>query len=843
MSTTNCERPDVQGKFIFVGNEKLYLRGVTYGTFRLDESGNECYDPQVVERDFALMVAHGLNAVRTYTVPPRWLLDVAQQHGLYVMIGLPWEQHITFLDEKQRIRSIENKVREAVRACAGHSAILCYTIGNEIPSPIVRWYGHRRIERFLERLYHAVKDEDPAGLVTYVNYPSTEYLELPFLDFVSFNVYLESQQHLTAYLARLQNIAGNRPLLMAEMGLDSRRNGEAAQASTLDWQIRTAFAAGCAGSFVFAWTDEWYRGGSAIEDWDFGLTSRARAPKPALTTVSKAYRDVPFPSDPSLAYPRISVVVCSYNGQRTLRDCLEGMLKLDYPDFEIIVVNDGSTDLTASIASEYAVRVITTANQGLSKARNVGMMAATGEIIAYIDDDARPDPQWLTYLAYTFLNSEHAGVGGPNIAPADDGPIADCIANAPGGPIHVLLSDCEAEHIPGCNMAFRKACLQKVGGFDPQFRIAGDDVDICWRIQQCGWTLGFSPAAMVWHHRRNSIHAYLKQQKNYGKAEALLERKWPEKYNAPGHLTWAGRLYGAGVPRALSQYNRRRIYHGTWGSAPFQSIYQPAPGLWGTLTLMPEWYLIILAFAAFSLLGSVWRPLLLALPFLLLAIGALVAQASFSAAHSSFSTASRSRIASMKLYGLTTLLHLLQPLARLYGRSLYGLVPWRRRGTPGLVLPWPHIATIWSEQWHDPFQRLQSIEAELHALGVSVQRGNDYDNWDLEVRGGLFAHARMRMAVEEHGSGRQLARFRAWPRCSVGGLGLIFCLALLSIIAALNSTWGIFMIFGGITLLFVVRIFEECAKSMALLLRIVKQREKGASHQKVLDGDAVYGRP
>src|SRR6266487_772974 len=101
-----------KGKFIFAGNEKLYIRGVTYGTFCLDQDGNECHDPEVVEQDFALMAANGLNAIRTYTVPPRWLLDIAQRHGLYVMVGLPWEQHIAFLDEKKRGVSIEERVRK-----------------------------------------------------------------------------------------------------------------------------------------------------------------------------------------------------------------------------------------------------------------------------------------------------------------------------------------------------------------------------------------------------------------------------------------------------------------------------------------------------------------------------------------------------------------------------------------------------------------------------------------------------------------------------------------------------------------------------------------------------------
>ena len=475
-------RPTVKGKFLSVGETKLWVRGVTYGTFRPDADGNEYHDVETVERDFAQMARNGLNAIRTYTVPPRWLLDAAQRHSLRVMVGLPWEQHVTFLDDRQRTSSIEARVRAGVRACAGHPAILCYAIGNEIPAPIVRWYGNRRVEQFLERLYRAAKDEDPEGLVTYVNYPTTEYLQLPFLDLLCFNVYLETQERLEAYLARLQNIAGDRPVLMGEVGLDSRRNGERAQAHVLEWQMRTLFAGGCAGAFVFAWTDEWYRGGHDITDWDFGLTDRQRRPKPALAAVSSAFAEVPFP--PDIAWPSISVVVCSYNGARTIRDCCEGLVRLEYPNFEVIVVNDGSTDATPEIVSQYDFRLISTENRGLSNARNTGWQEARGEIVAYIDDDAYPDPHWLTYLAAAFMRTTHVGIGGPNLPPPGDGPTADCVANAPGGPVHVLLSDTEAEHIPGCNMAFRKTALQAIGGFDPQFRTAGDDVDVCWRLQQ-----------------------------------------------------------------------------------------------------------------------------------------------------------------------------------------------------------------------------------------------------------------------------------------------------------------------------------------------------------------------
>src|SRR5262249_30950888 len=174
--------------------------------------------------------------------------------------------------------------------------------------------------------------------------------------------------------------------------------------------------------------------------------------KPALSAVQRAFSEAPFPSN--LYWPRISVVVCSHNGSRTIGECLQGISKLRYPNFEVIVVDDGSTDNTATIVAQYDLRFIRTPNHGLSHARNVGWQAANGEIIAYIDDDAYPDPDWLTYLAETFRNGDYVGAGGPNISPPDDGPIAACVANSPGNPVHVLLSDTEAEHIPGCNMAF-----------------------------------------------------------------------------------------------------------------------------------------------------------------------------------------------------------------------------------------------------------------------------------------------------------------------------------------------------------------------------------------------------
>ncbi len=411
----------VDGKFLAVGDERLWVRGVTYGTFAESEDGHRFGTPEQVERDFEAMALHGINAVRTYTAPPRSVLDAAFRHGLRVMVGLSWEQHVAFLGDRSRAASIIDRVREQALSCAGHPALLAFAVGNEIPTPIVRWHGGRRVENFIERLCTAVREEDSDALLTYVNYPSTEYLRLPFVDFLSFNLYLGDHADVSRYLGRLQNLAGEKPLLLAELGADSIREGIEGQADTVGSQVDAAFSAGCAGTFVFAWTDEWHRGEDEVLDWDFGVTDRARRPKPTLERLEASYRKV---GEQRTDSPSVSIVVCSWNGAATLRSCLEGIARLRYAEYETIVVDDGSTDETAAIASEFDVLLISTRNQGLGAARNTGLTAARGEIVAYLDDDACPDPDWLRFLVEAFGSTEHAAVGGPNLPPAEDGAIA-----------------------------------------------------------------------------------------------------------------------------------------------------------------------------------------------------------------------------------------------------------------------------------------------------------------------------------------------------------------------------------------------------------------------------------
>jgi hypothetical protein len=363
-------------------------------------------------------------------------------------------------------------------------------------------------------------------------------------------------------------------------------------------------------------------------------------------------------------------------------------------------------------------------------------------------------------------------------------------------------------------MAFRKRHLLAIGGFDRRFRTAGDDVDACWRIQeQAGW-LAFSPGAMVWHHRRNSIRAYARQQRGYGRAETILEQKWPEKYNSLGHLNWKGRIYGNGLTQAIS-WRKWRIYHGTWGSAAFQSLYGPAAGVLASWPVMPEWYLLNGALLTLSLMGLLWKPLLLALPLLILTSGLSLISIVKSLRGGLSPDRPRAAPGGMKAAVVTGLLHALQPLARLHGRFGGGLTPWRRRGSGRFRLPTPYVYNIWSERWRSSQHWLESTEKALRHHGAIVLRGGGFDHWDLEIRGGLSGACRVRMAIEEHGSGRQLIRLKVWPKISGLALSIAFGAALLSVLAAADHAAATAVMLGLAALILGLHPLGDCAAAKA----------------------------
>src|SRR5689334_3733863 len=727
----------VRGKFFFAGDQKFFVKGVTYGPFPVGSHGKQFPECDVVVRDFRMMAEMGATVVRVFTVPPVWLLDRAAEAGLRVLVGLPWSQHIAFLDNRKIQSEILRSVSEAVRGLGRHPAIFAYLIGNEIPPDMVRWHGAQRVRAFLIKLMQTVKAADPARLVSYANFPSTEYLTVDFTDFVCFNVYLHDESAFRRYVSRLQNLAVDRPLVLTEFGIDSFREGQEAQAEILAWQIRAAFDMGVAGTFVFAWTDEWFTGGHLIEDWAFGLVDRNREPKPAYRAVARRFHE---PIPPGLAHsPRVSVVVCSYNAERTMEACLASLEHLNYPDYEVIVVNDGSTDRTLEIAERFPFcRIISQPNKGLSVARNVGAEAATGEIVAYTDSDCVADPDWLTYLVAKMETANLSACGGPNFPPPEDSLVPAAVAVSPGGPTHVLLSDDVAEHIAGCNMAFRREALLRMGGFDPIYRAAGDDVDICWRFQDAGYTIGFSPAAVVWHFRRNTVKAYVGQQRGYGKAEALVYSKHPFRFNLFGQAKWLGRIYGD-FSAALMLSRKPVIYSGVFGRGLFQTLYEPPSSLAAFLPLSFEWNVVAIALALAGVIAGGWM-WLLTVPLLTTWVLCI---------NGAFKAPIDKRFRGLKARALVALLIYLGPILRGWERLKWR---WREMRThehiPAAIqdarqpprIAWRERAfylSYWSERGDEKELLLGALMRFLSPQKYFIVPDQGWNDWDLKIARGL----------------------------------------------------------------------------------------------------------
>jgi GT2 family glycosyltransferase len=789
-----------KGKFFFVDGEKFFLKGVTYGPFARASHGAPFPERLVIERDFTLMRELGANTLRTFTVPPRWLLDLAGEYGLRVVVGIPWAEHVAFLDSPPLARDIRRTITDGVKACHSHAAVLACLVGNEIPPDIARWHGPERVRTFLRELVEVAKTTDPDRLVSYANFPSTEYLDVDFADFVAFNVYLHKEQSFRNYLSHLHNLAEDKPLVLTEFGIDSIREGQEFQAQTLAWQVRASFELGVAGSVIFAWTDDWYAlplsgdGGFQVEDWAFGLVDRERRKKSAFHAVQQYYHEPLPPALPE--YPKVSVVVCAYNAERTMAPCLASLEKLNYPNYEVIVINDGSTDRTREISERFEyVRLINQENKGLSAARNVGVEAATGEIVAFTDSDCVADPDWLTYLVTTFIRSGWAAVGGPNFPPPEDTLVPSAVAVSPGGPTHVLLNDEVAEHIPGCNMAFRKEALEEISGFDPIFRAAGDDVDLCWRLQNQGYQIGFSPAAVVWHFRRNTVKAYLNQQRGYGKAEAQLYFKHPYRFNLLGQSRWLGRIYGDLSSFFLSR--RPVIYSGAFGRGLFQTVYETPSSLMAFLPLTLEWNVVAITLfcAALAVGGYSW----LGVIPLLMSFGWCLASAARARIDSRFDNWRAQLLVAMLVY--------LGPLVRSFERYR-----WRIRGLTDVdpihyaeveqepELFWRERAlrlAYWSEQGLEKENILSGLMEFLLPRKYLIALDQGWSGWDLEVSRGIWSKARVKLGTENHSGLKRLLRVYCAVRMSqparlallgyvaLGGIGVVLGIKELVIAAVL----------------------------------------------------------
>ena len=307
------------GKFFRLGDDKFYVKGVTYGPFAQESRGTVPPERPQVRRDFQQITDMGGNCLRVYHIPPRWFLDLAQEMGLKVFLDVSWPKNLTFCGDAKVTEQAQTAVRNAARECGNHPAIFAISVVNEIPPghrAILRPHGDRKVRRCSDRCRQS---RSPNCLFTFANFPTTEYLHPSKIDFVCFNVYLHDEQVFRNYLARLQNIAGDLPLLLGEYGIDTfREYSEPRQAEILAAQTRAIFDEGASVYSSSASPTTGSRTGTRLKTghlaW-FVVTARPSH----LTMPSK---DLPAPQVADVKLPKVSVIVCSYNGASTVESCL-----------------------------------------------------------------------------------------------------------------------------------------------------------------------------------------------------------------------------------------------------------------------------------------------------------------------------------------------------------------------------------------------------------------------------------------------------------------------------------------------------------------------------------------
>jgi|GEM_PF-4208679 len=254
--------------------------------------------------------------------------------------------------------------------------------------------------------------------------------------------------------------------------------------------------------------------------------------------MSKPDRCIPRSGTLTESYPRVSVVVPVRNRAKDIRECLESLLRLDYPSFEVIVVDDQSSDGTSKIVSRYPVKLLEGKGRGAYAARNLGFEAAKNEIVAFTDSDCIVDKEWLKNLTQCYRNSPVAGAGGRVLAFEPKGLVGIFQALGPQEVIDSaqhfeLPSPDRSRFLTGLgsgNMSFRLRVLREVNGFSEDMDKCGD-YELCWRIQKSGKLLVYEPMAKVYHKPRSSVTQLIIQFYQFGKSQPQLLRKRQEGYS------------------------------------------------------------------------------------------------------------------------------------------------------------------------------------------------------------------------------------------------------------------------------------------------------------------------
>ena len=425
-------------------------------------------------------------------------LDVVAAAGMVAMVELALASGD--LVSSSRFAELVSRVAHAGNVYRSHPGLLGYLIDCS-PEPSAEGpyhFAEKTVRRRLSALIRILKEHAPNALVAIKRRSATLAPVVAEEDFLYCCGARLQDRELRLWIESLHRLAGPRPLVI-EFTKASSRQAEA---------VAEAFGAGAAGLVATSVP------APPSRDW-LGI----RMLRPA-ETMPFASLEGAGPQQPS-SCPLVSVVVCALKGERTLERCLRSLSQLAYPNFEVLVVADGGCAGVSEVAAQFRqFRAIGQSNQGLGAARNAGLKAARGEIVAFVEPDFAVDSDWLTFMVRAMQEGQLDACCGPACVPPETAKLAACVVAARPS----LPSTGLGEAMARSNLAFTKDVLQRAGGFERKYKGFDADADLCCKIEGSGAKLGYSPVALVWNLRPYPLRNFLSRQGSYGRVDAKRGR-------------------------------------------------------------------------------------------------------------------------------------------------------------------------------------------------------------------------------------------------------------------------------------------------------------------------------
>jgi glycosyltransferase involved in cell wall biosynthesis len=227
--------------------------------------------------------------------------------------------------------------------------------------------------------------------------------------------------------------------------------------------------------------------------------------------------------------PEVSIIIPTKNSQRVLRDCLNSVFRQSYGNFEVILVDNYSTDDTIKIASDFPVKILYEDKGTRAAACNLGIASASGQIVAFTDADCIVPEDWVERIAKHFENADVCIVGGPDLTPNDSS-----MWERAFGAVQTYIMKFErkfgpVEEIIGCNSSYRKEAVLKVGGFREDL-ITTEETELHRRIDRMNCKLLYDPHLTVLHYRRTNLRKFFRQQFRYGLGKGMMLRSDPSAF-------------------------------------------------------------------------------------------------------------------------------------------------------------------------------------------------------------------------------------------------------------------------------------------------------------------------